>query len=117
LLQYIVKFRGDLTKRPAEPFFLTIDGYGLSNESTRAIIRRIGAAAHVPRLHPHLFRHTYATNFLVNGGNVLILKQNLGHTTLSMVDHYVHLATSKVAVLSRDFSPLDRTTIPGLLRK
>ena len=54
--------------------------------------------------------------FLINGGNVLLLKQNLGHTTLAMVDRYVHLATTKVALLSRDYSPLDRLNIRGLRR-
>ncbi|MFC1871877.1 tyrosine-type recombinase/integrase, partial [Chloroflexota bacterium] len=116
LLNYMVHFRGEPAHPGIEVFFLNIYGYAISNEAIKTLFRRIGKAAGVPRLHPHLCRHTYATNFLINGGNVLLLKQNLGHTTLAMVDRYVHLATSKAALLSRDFSPLDRLNIRGLRR-
>jgi len=116
LLHYLVHFRGEPAHGGVEEFFLTIDGYAMSHEGVKTLLRRIGTTAGVPRLHAHLCRHTYATNFLINGGNVLLLKQNLGHTTLAMVDRYVHLATSKAAILSRDFSPLDRLKIRGLHR-
>lgn len=114
LLNYLVHFRGEPAHAGIEHFFLTIDGHGMSNEGVKTLLRVLGKTAGVPRLHAHLCRHTYATNFLINGGNVLLLKQNLGHTTLAMVDRYVHLATSRVAILSRDYSPLDRLNIRGL---
>jgi site-specific recombinase XerD len=114
LLHYLVRFRGEPVHPGIEEFFLTIDGYPISQESVRTMLKRVGAAAGVPRLHAHLCRHTYATNFLINGGNVLLLKQNLGHTTLDMVDRYVHLATSKVAILNKTYSPMDRLGIRGL---
>ena len=53
-------------------------------------------------------RHTYATRFLLNGGNVFLLQQNLGHTTLAMVQKYLHIANRMAAQVSQDFSPLDR---------
>ena len=56
-------------------------------------------------------RHTYATRFLLNGGNVFLLQQNLGHTTLTMVQRYLHIANREAAVVSQDFSPLDRVEI------
>ncbi len=116
LLNYLVHFRGEPAHPGVEGFFLNIDGYTMTNEAVRSMLQRVGKAAGVPRLHAHLCRHTYATNFLINGGNVLLLKQNLGHTTLAMVGRYVHLATSKVAILSRSYSPLDRLNIRGLRR-
>ncbi len=116
LLHYLIHFRGEPANPSIENFFLTIDGYSMSREGVVSIMRRVGTAGGVPRLHAHLCRHTYATNFLIKSGNVLLLKQNLGHTTLAMVDRYVHLATSKVAVLSRSYSPLDKLNIRGLRR-
>jgi integrase/recombinase XerC len=116
LLNYSIRFRGKPAHPGVKAFFLTLDGYPMSREGVKSVLRRAGKEAGVPRLHAHLCRHTYATNFLVNGGNVLLLKQNLGHTTLAMVDRYVHLATSRVAVLSREFSPLDRLGLRGLRR-
>jgi len=116
ILNYLVHFRGEPAHSGVEQFFLNIEGYAMSHEGVKTLLRRIGKVAGVPRLHAHLCRHTYATNFLMNGGNVLLLKQNLGHTTLAMVDRYVHLATSKAAILSRDYSPLDRLNIRSLRR-
>ena len=37
-----------------------------------------------------------------------MLKQNLGHSTLVMVEHYLHIASRTTAVQSQEFSPLDR---------
>jgi len=116
LLHYMVHFRGEPAHPGVEEFFLTLDGYGISPYTIKTTLQRLGKAANVTRLHPHLCRHTYATNFLLNGGNVLLLKQNLGHTTLAMVDRYVHLASARAAVASRDFSPLDRMNIRTLRR-
>ena len=60
---------------------------------------------------PHLCRHTFATNYLINGGDVFTLQQILGHTTLEMVRRYVTLASSQVTVQHRKFSPMDRLTL------
>ena len=116
LLNYMMHFRGEPAHPGIEEFFLNIEGYAMSGGAVRSMLKRLGVATGIPRLHAHLCRHTYATNFLINGGNVLLLKQNLGHTTLVMVDRYVHLATSKATVLSRSFSPLDRLNIRRLRR-
>ena len=67
----------------------------------------------VRRLHPHLLRHTYATWFLLNGGDVFLLKQNLGHKTLAMVEYYIHMASRDVAIRSQAFSPLDGFGVDG----
>ena len=96
----------------AEEFFLCLDGYPMTSDALSSLIERISKAAGVPRLHPHLVRHTYATRFLLNGGNVFLLKQNLDHTSLAMVERYVHIASQMAAVVSQGFSPLDRVEQP-----
>jgi site-specific recombinase XerD len=88
-------------------FFLTIDGYPFSPYATKSYFRRLSDSVGLPRLHPHLLRHTYATKFLINGGELFILKLNLGHSTLAMVENYLHLASRQAGVQSQEFSPLD----------
>ncbi|MBI4322172.1 MAG: tyrosine-type recombinase/integrase [Chloroflexi bacterium] len=111
LLHYRHHFRPD----PAHPgitnFFLNFKGFPLTPSGLKSMIARLGQRAGVPRLHPHLCRHTYATNFLLGGGPELLLKQNLGHTTLKMVDHYAHVADQKAALASRGYSPLDKMNL------
>ena len=100
----------------ADAFFLSIDGYPLTPDGLRSLTERVSKRAGVPRLHPHLMRHTYATRFLLNGGNVFLLQQNLGHTTLSMVQRYVHIASRTAAQASQEYSPLDRFEMRGTRR-
>ena len=85
----------------------------MTSDALRSLIgKALQGGEHVTRLHPHLLRHTYATRFLLNGGDALLLKQNLGHSTLAMVEMYIHLASQLAAVASQKFSPLDRLDYP-----
>jgi integrase len=47
------------------------------------------------RIYPHLFRHSYATEWLRRGGNIISLQRVLGHADLSMIQGvYSHLDSS-----------------------
>ena len=113
LVNYDMHFRVEPAHHRIVEFFLGIDGYPLSPAGVHSFMVRLGRSAGVPRLHPHLLRHTYATSFLINGGDAFLLKQNLGHSTLSMVENYVHIASRIAAIRSQSFSPLDRLNIQG----
>ncbi|MFC1861272.1 tyrosine-type recombinase/integrase [Chloroflexota bacterium] len=72
---------------------------------------RLSKRSGVFRLHAHLCRHTFATRFLINGGDVFSLQHILGHSTLTMVSHYVNLASSHIAIQHQKYSPLDRINL------
>ncbi|HEW9976038.1 phage integrase [Shewanella algae] len=40
----------------------------------------------------HVLRHTYASHFVMNGGNILTLQKILGHSTIEQTMAYAHLA-------------------------
>jgi len=40
----------------------------------------------------HVLRHTFASHFIMNGGNVLTLQKILGHSSLQMTMRYAHLS-------------------------
>ena len=45
----------------------------------------------------HDLRHTYASNFMMNGGNLYDLQKILGHTTPEMTQRYAHLSPMHLA--------------------
>ena len=40
----------------------------------------------------HILRHTFASHFMMNGGNILVLRDILGHADISMTMRYAHFA-------------------------
>jgi integrase/recombinase XerD len=81
-------------------------------KAMRLLGRRVGISG--VRVSPHTLRHTFATNYIRNGGDAFSLQQILGHSTLDMVKIYVSLADQEVAMLHRRFSPMDRMgVVPG----
>ena len=46
----------------------------------------------IDRLHPHLLRHTFATSYVMGGGNLEMLRILLGHSDYDVTKNYLHLA-------------------------
>ncbi|AYE28895.1 tyrosine-type recombinase/integrase [Burkholderia pseudomallei] len=64
----------------------------------------------------HVLRHTFASHFMMNGGNILTLQRILGHSSLQMTMRYSHLAPDHLKEATR-LPPLSRYRIgraPGL---
>ena len=114
LIRYFYHFRPHPFQGEGNTFFLTIEGEALTSNAVRLVVDRLAKRSGVKRLHAHLFRHTFAVRFLMNGGNVFSLQQILGHTSLEMVKRYVNLAEAYVISEHRKFSPVDALNIKQL---
>jgi site-specific recombinase XerD len=112
-LKTFTAYLGDLPKQPDEPLFTSDRGKWAGDPLTRwgllQLIERLGKAAGVQgtRCSPHTFRHSFAVQFLRNGGNVFTLREMLGHTQLDIVNIYVNLAEADVENQPRQFSPME----------
>ncbi len=100
-----------LSRRPgcalSDRVFLKADLSPISGNTVRQMFDRLKVRAGIPRLKAHLLRHTFATRYLENGGDMYSLQQILGHTSLEMVKRYVHTTHRKTVSKFPDFSPLD----------
>ncbi len=74
------------------------------------LLHRLGERAGVDA-HPHKFRHTFATNYLRNGGDLLTLQALLGHTSLEMVKRYTQIVSTDCAREHEKADPVDNWKI------
>lgn len=52
------------------------------------VLRRAG----IPRVRFHDLRHTFASHWVMRGGDLYKLRKILGHSTIAMTERYAHLA-------------------------
>ncbi len=55
----------------------------------------------------HVLRHTFASHFIMAGGNILVLQRILGHSSLTMTMRYAHLAPEHLQE-AKTFNPLTK---------
>ena len=107
------RFRPEFDTRNSHYLFLGSNGERITLNALELLVVRTAAAAGIRKVHCHLLRHTFATNYLVKEvGDPLRLQQILGHTSLEMVRRYVALASVQQSLIDRRSSPMDLITTP-----
>ena len=56
----------------------------------------------------HRYRHTFAKQWILNGGNVVSLSKLLGHSSLEITQNYINLLVSDIAKQVDEFNVLDK---------
>ena len=56
----------------------------------------------------HRYRHTFAKQWILNGGNVVTLSRLLGHSSLSITQNYINLLVSDLAKEVENIDLLDK---------
>lgn len=63
-----------------------------SNSFTYQYFRKFCRDAGVKEIRFHDLRHTFASHYMMNGGNLYELQQWLGHRSIDMTNRYAHLS-------------------------
>jgi site-specific recombinase XerD len=89
LHRYIRQYRKGA--RPDEPVFLSRFNEPLTTNGLDQLLCRLRDWARLgdTRAGAHKFRHTFAVNYLLNGGDVYKLSRLMGHTSVSTTERYV----------------------------
>lgn len=90
LRRVLVKYMARMPQKALRYVFCTREGSKLSYHNLNRDYRGLCLKAGIEKEGSfHRLRHTFATNYVRSGGNILYLSRVLGHTTLSMTKRYV----------------------------
>lgn len=106
LYHYLIKFRA-YAPEDDYPVFVQIGTDEPINANViKQLFARIKKGTGLNRIHPHLLRHTFATSYILGGGNMEFLRLMLGHSDYETTKIYLHLA-QEARMLHSDIYKLD----------
>ena len=92
---------------PTDAVFIQINTKESINENViKQYFARLKKKTGIDRLHPHLLRHTFATSYILGGGNLEMLRILLGHSDYDVTKNYLHLA-NQYQILQASIYKLD----------
>jgi len=103
---YLKDGRNKLDKKGSEYLFLNKYGNKLSDRMIRNIlddlILKSGVSKHVS---PHMIRHTFATDMLNNGADLMTVKELLGHENIDTTSIYTHVTDEQIRKVYENCHP------------
>jgi len=106
--EYLTKVRPLLQKRmkSANIVFLNSKGSKLSRMAIWKIVKKYCIEAKIEKeVHPHTFRHSFATHLLEGGADLRAVQEMLGHSDISTTQIYTHIDREYVKQIHKDFHP------------
>lgn len=88
---------------PMKYLFFNQQGQPMDPRHVFRIVKEIGEKAGIENLYPHLLRHTFATNLRREGADLLLIKEALGHSSVSTTQIYAHLGSKEFRTKMREF--------------
>lgn len=98
LVRYLKEVRDNwLSGQRHDILFVNQRGNGLTTRGVQYLMQKQADALSMSvHIHPHMFRHSFATHLLDNGADLRIVQELLGHSSLSTTQIYVHVSQERL---------------------
>ena len=106
--KYRLEVRGELARkgRGRDVIFLNAHGRPMSRMAIWNIVREYTVKAGIKKeVHPHTFRHSFATHLLEGGADLRAVQEMLGHADISTTQIYTHIDREYLKEVHRTFHP------------
>lgn len=104
ILQEYLQIRGG---EPEDYLFCNDYGQQASSRTYQQLVRRYNIKRNVNKTSCHLFRHTFAKQWIMSGGDMFRLQKILGHSDLTVTKEYVDMFGQDLQMDFEKFNPLD----------